>query len=128
MGVDPDVYLHHEVEEVTEALVAARWMDRNAGLGLRVVREGEGLACVPWDPPVDEAWHRDPRGDWFVVYPSSSTDGGGEGLVLEGETWSAAGPEGVPGDFAGEELRAWVPDPDPEDAPTGERETPAAGE
>lgn len=123
VGVDPAVYLHHEVEEITDALTAARWTDRSAELALRVTRDGEKLACVPWDPTVDEAWHPDPRGGWFVVYPSSSTDGDGEGLVLEGETWSAAGPEGEPGDFTAAELLAWVPVPDPEEAGVGGRET-----
>jgi hypothetical protein len=128
VGVDPDVYLHHEVQEITETLTTARWTDRSAELALRVVRQGKGLACVPWDPTLDEAWHQDPRGGWFVVYPSSSTDGDGEGLVLEGETWSAPGPEGEPGDFTAAELLAWVPDPDLEEAGGGQRRRSAPGE
>jgi hypothetical protein len=90
------------VAQIKRALEDAHWLQRIDQEPLLIARDDQNhLEVGTWNPVLDEAWFDDPRGGYFVAYPSRSgsvTTGAPPArlpehfLALHGKDWSALGP------------------------------------
>lgn len=120
LGVQAALLEQVTLSRLRDALEQAHWFERIESEHLLVVRDDAGrLRVTTWKPRLDEKWFIDPRGGYYVAFPTWShylttalpTRSPQRFLALHGATWSAKGPE-RPRDvttYTEEELRPYLP-------------------
>lgn len=120
LGIPMRLLERTTVSKLRTVLDQHGWMDRIEKEAILVTTQEDGSWGVStWSPEVDESWHRDPNGGFFVAFPSETQhiSSGSPArlserfLALHGRTWSAMGPRNpaAAASYSTDELIGFVP-------------------
>jgi len=116
IAVAPGLLRQLTSTRIAEILGGVGWLERIEEDNLLIRKGPEGYEVTTWLHRPDEIWVPDPRGGYFVarVVTRGGVSMGAPPppartfLLLQGDTWSAAGPEGPrpASTYSAEELKA----------------------